>query len=391
MVDFEPSRRVKKLPINFFDQLDHRLAQSSKEGPAFINLSKGNPDLPTPKHIVDCLKVAADHPENHAYTPFLGKENVRLAIAAFYKREYGVTLDPNEEISVFHGAHIGITGIPQALLNPGDYMLVTDPCYPIYYSSAVLSQAKTYAVPIEAANQFLPDYRCIPPAVLKKARLLMINYPNNPTGGLATADFYRKTIDFANRYHLPVINDFAYAALGFDHHKPLSILQTAGAKSVAVEVYTMSKTYNMAGWRFGFAVGNRSIIKAFNHFHTQAYSTIFGAVQDAAACALQSSQQCVADLVHTYQQRRDILINGLRTIGWHVAPPAGTFFTWLRVPEGYDSQSFSDLLFRQAHIVVAPGIGFGRSGNFYIRISLVHSEAVLETAVQRIAALHLFK
>lgn len=391
MVYFQPSERARKLPVNFFDQLDNKLAESEQTGLSFINLSKGNPDLPTPEHIVASLKAAADQPKNHAYPPFLGKENVRLAITDFYKKEYGVLLDPVNEVAIFHGSHIGITGIPQVLLNPGDYMLITDPCYPIYYSSATLSQAETYAMPLEESNQFLPDYRCIPGDVLKKARLVMLNYPNNPTGALATKDFFQRTIDFAREHRLPVINDFAYASLGFDQNKPLSILQTEHAKSVAVEVYTLSKTYNMAGWRFGFAVGNASIIKALNKFHTHAYSTVFGAIQDAAACALQSSQKCATDLVHIYQRRRDVLIDGLRRIGWKVASPPGTFFAWLKVPEGYDSQSFSKLLFQEAHIVVAPGIGFGEKGDPFIRISLVNSEEVLAEAVKRIEALHLFK
>ncbi|MCO7174846.1 aminotransferase class I/II-fold pyridoxal phosphate-dependent enzyme [Sporolactobacillus kofuensis] len=391
MVYFQPSERAQKLSVNFFDRLDNKLAESEQTGLPFINLSKGNPDLPTPEHIVASLKAAVDQPKNHAYPPFLGKENVRLAITEFYKKEYGVLLDPINEIAIFHGSHIGITGIPQVLLNPGDYMLITDPCYPIYYSSATLSQAKTFALPLEESNRFLPDYRCIPGDVLKKARLLMLNYPNNPTGALATKDFFRKTIDFAREHRLPVINDFAYASLGFDQNKPLSILQTKHAKSVAVEVYTLSKTYNMAGWRFGFAVGNASIIKAFNKFHTHAYSTVFGAVQDAAACALQSSQKCAINLLRIYQRRRDVLIDGLRRIGWKVASPPGTFFAWLRVPAGYDSQSFSELLFQKAHIVVAPGIGFGEKGDSFIRISLVNSEEVLAEAVKRIEALHLFK
>lgn len=391
MVFFQPSERVSELPKNFFSRLDDRLAKAEQSGQPFINLSKGNPDLPTPGHIVEALKEAVDRPENQAYPPFLGKQNVRLAIADFYKREYGVNVDPLNEIAVFHGAHIGITGIPQVLLNPGDYMLITDPCYPIYYSSAVLSQAHTYAMPLEASNQFLPDYHSIPKDLLKKARLLLLNYPNNPTGALATKQFFDETIDFARKHEIPVANDFAYASLGFDRNKPLSILQSDDAKSVAVDVYTMSKTYNMAGWRFGFAVGNASIIQALNHFQMHAYSTVFGAVQDAAACALQSSQQCATKIVRIYQQRRDVLIHGLRRIGWKVNPPPGTFFAWLKVPEGYTSETFSDVLFEQAHIVVAPGIGFGEKGRSFIRISLVNNEAVLTEAVDRIEKLHLFK
>lgn len=391
MAVFLPSERVKRLPVNFFDSLDEKLAKSAgKSGKPFINLSKGNPDLPTPAHIVQAMKKAIVKPENQAYPPFLGKENVRLAISRFYKKEYGVTIDPLSEVAVFHGAHIGITAIPQILLNPGDYLLITDPCYPIYHSAATLAGAKTFALPLEETKGYLPDYRVIPEDIRKKSKLLLLNYPNNPTGALASKLFYQETLDFARENNIPVLNDFAYASLGFDRRKPISLLQTEGAKEFGIEVYTLSKTYNMAGWRFGFAVGNASIIQALNHFQMHAYSTVFGAVQDAAACALESDQKCVREIVAIYQERRDHLIKSLREMGWTVPKPEGTFFAWLPVPEGYNSQTFAELLFEQAHIVVAPGIGFGEKGDRYIRISLVNRVELLEEAARRIRELNLF-
>lgn len=391
MAVFKPSERVKQLPVNFFNDLDEKLAHAAPDvGKPFINLSKGNPDLPTPQPIVEAMKRAVDDPVNHAYPPFLGKENIRRAITDFYRRTYGVRLDPETEVSVFHGSHIGITAIPQVLLNPGDYLLTTDPCYPIYHSAAALAGAPVYAMPLEAANGFLPDYQIVPEHVKARNGLLMLNYPNNPTGALANESFYRETINFAKQNNIPVLNDFAYASLGFDTRKPVSLLQTEGAKDFAVEVYTLSKTFNMAGWRFGFAVGNASIIQALNHYQTHACSTVFGAVQDAAAYALASEASSIRTIVATYQKRRDLLIDRLRQIGWQMPKPAGTFFAWLPVPDGYTSQTFSDLLFEQAHLVVAPGIGFGEKGDGYIRVSLVHRTEILEEAAERIHALNLF-
>lgn len=392
MVFFKPSERVGQLPVNFFNGLDERLAHAeTNSAKPYINLSKGNPDLPTPVPIIEAMKRAVENPENHAYPPFLGKQSLRQSIVAFYKREYDVFLDPDTEVSIFHGAHIGITAIPQVLLNSGDYLLTTDPCYPIYHSAASLARASIYAMPLTREHDFLPDYQVVPDEIRKKSQLLLLNYPNNPTGVLANEAFYQETIHFAKRNKLAVLNDFAYASLGFNGHKPLSILQTDGAKDYAVEVYTLSKTFNMAGWRIGFAVGNASIIQALNHFQTHACSTVFGAVQDAAICALNSDARLIRQIVTIYEKRRDFLINHLRQIGWNAPYPAGTFFAWLPVPHGFDSQTFTNLLFEQAHLVVAPGIGFGQQGAGYIRVSLVHPTEVLEEAIARIDDLHLFR
>jgi aminotransferase len=282
-------------------------------------------------------------------------------------------------------------GIPQTILNPGDYLLTTDPAYPPYYTAAKLARAEIHTIPVEEKDGFLPDYRTVPEEISRKTKLLMLNYPNNPTGAVATRDFFDQTIAYAAEHHFPVMNDFAYGAFGFDGHKPLSLLQIPGGKDYGVETYTASKTYNMAGWRFGFAVGNASVIGALKLYHTHAYSTVFGAVQDAAAAALLGPQQPVQELGRLYEQRRDTLVRRLREIGWDVAPPKGTFFAWFKVPFGFTSETFADFLLDHAHVAVAPGRGFGTQGSAYVRVNLLNSEERLLEAAERIAATKLFK
>lgn len=389
-MDFKPSNVVNELPGNYFNAMKEKIAQYRSTGIDVIDLASGNPDQPTPEPIIQALKEAIDQPENQGYPPFYGKKSTLEAISTFYKREYKVELDPETEIAVFNGSGIGIVGIPQSLLNPGDILLTADPAYPAYCAAASLARAVVQTIPVYEKDGYLPDYETVPQEILRQVKLLLLNYPNNPTGAIATEEFWEQTIAFAAKQQIPVLNDFAYGAFGFDGHKPLSLLQTPGAKEYAVETYTLSKTYNMAGWRFGFAVGNASIIAALKHYHTQAYSTIFGAVQDAAAVALLGSQESVQQLGLLYEQRRDVLVHKLRSIGWNVPSPQGTFFAWFRVPEGYTSESFATQLLEEAHVAVAQGEGFGTEGRAYVRVSLVNSEERLSEAVERIARTGIF-
>ncbi|WP_134913284.1 aminotransferase class I/II-fold pyridoxal phosphate-dependent enzyme [Paenibacillus sp. IHB B 3084] len=388
---FSSSDLVKALPDNYFSVIDDKVNLYKSKLIDVINLAAGNPDQQTPAHIISALKEAVDQPINQGYPPFHGKKSTLEAVAAFYKREYQVELDPDREVAVFNGSAIGVMGIPQALLNPGDWLLTTDPAYPQYVSAAALARAHIHTIPLHEKDGFLPDYTSVPEEIAQQVKLLILNYPNNPTGAVATTDFLTKTLDYAAEHRFPVMNDFAYGALGFGGHKPLSLLQIPGGKEYGVETYTASKTYNMAGWRFGFAVGNASVIGALKHYHTHAYSTVFGAVQDAGAVALLGSQEPVRELAALYERRRDVLIAALRGIGWDVAAPKGTFFAWFKVPEGYTSASFADFLLDEAHVAVAPGEGFSRAGASYVRVSLVNSEERLLEAVQRIAATGIFK
>jgi aminotransferase len=390
-MDFKPANAVSELSGNYFNALKARIADYRSKGFDVIDLASGNPDQPTPQPIIDALKEAIDKPENQGYPPFYGKKSTLEAIAVFYKREYGVELDPEHEIAVFSGSGIGVVGIPQSLLNPGDLMLTADPAYPAYHAAAQLAGARVHTLPVYEEEGYLPDYGRVPEEILQQVKLLMLNYPNNPTGAVATGEFWERTLELAARHKFPVLNDFAYGAFGFDGHKPLSLLQHADGKAYGIETYTVSKTYNMAGWRFGFAAGNASIIAALKHYHTQAYSTVFGAVQDAAAAALLGPQDAVRQLGSLYQRRRDALVERLRGIGWEVPAPQGTFFAWFKVPDGYTAETFAQRLLDEAQVAVAQGEGFGVQGRQYVRLSLVNSEDRLNEAADRIEAAGIFK
>jgi L-glutamine---4-(methylsulfanyl)-2-oxobutanoate aminotransferase len=387
---FSQSELLNSLPKQFFASLVKKVSRYVAEGHDVINLGQGNPDQPTPDHIVKKLQEAAANPLNHKYSPFQGHKYLKQAAVNFYAREYGVDLDPEKEVAILFGGKAGLVEIPQCLLNPGDTILVPDPGYPDYWSGVALAQANMVTMPLTEENDFLPVYENIDSADLDKAKLMFLNYPNNPTGATATPEFFEKTVELANKTNLCVVHDFAYGAIGFDGQKPLSFLQTPGAKEIGIEIYTLSKTYNMAGWRVGFAVGNPSVIAALELLQDHLYVSIFGGIQEAAAEALNANQECVTELNDLYESRRNVLINGLQLIGWNVTSPKGSFFAWLKVPSGYTSEEFADFLLEKAHIAVAPGIGFGTFGEGYVRVGLLTSHERLEEAVRRIQALEIF-
>ena len=389
-MQFQPADMLKRLPEQFFARLVGKVAAKIRAGHDVIILGQGNPDLPTPPHIVEALKKAADNPKLHRYSPFRGYGFLRRAVAEFYRREYGVTLDPEREVAVLFGAKAGLVEISQCFLNPGDLALVPDPGYPDYWSGIAIAGAEMGRMPLTAENGFLPDYSMLSARQLERAKLMFINYPNNPTGAVASREFFRETVEVAAKHGILVVHDFAYGAIGFDGKKPVSFLEVPGAKEVGVEFYTLSKTYNMAGWRVGFAVGNESVIEAINLIQDHYYVSLFGAVQAAAADALLGPQDCVKELVSTYERRRNAFIGKLREAGWEVQPPAGSFFCWLPVPKGYTSESFADLLLERVHVAVAPGNGFGEHGEGYVRVGLLTDESRLAEAAERIARLGLF-
>ncbi|SDM89526.1 pyridoxal phosphate-dependent aminotransferase [Sediminibacillus halophilus] len=390
MKNFERSDLLNRLPDQFFANLVAKVKGLVEKGHDVINLGQGNPDLPTPDAVVKELQVAAANPAYHKYSPFRGFSFLKRAAADFYKREYQVDLDPESEVAVLFGAKTGLVELSQCLLNPGDLALLPDPGYPDYMSGIALANAETHLMPLLESNAFLPDYQSINHEKWEKAKLLFLNYPNNPTSAVADRSFFDETIAMANKHNVCVIHDFAYGALGFDGERPQSFLQSEGAKEVGVEIYTLSKTYNMAGWRVAFAVGNRSVIESINLLQDHMYVSLFGGIQHAAAKALTGNQTEVSKLVQTYQNRRDRFIDRLNAIGWKVEKPKGTFFAWLPVPDGFNSESFADLLLEKAHVAVAPGNGFGENGEGYIRVGLLDKEERLEEAADRIAALGLF-
>ncbi|AZV43833.1 aminotransferase [Peribacillus asahii] len=390
MFQFEQSELLKTLPKQFFASLVAKVNSIQAQGHDVINLGQGNPDQPTPEHIVKSLQIAAEKPLNHKYSPFRGHQYLKEAACAYYEREHGVVLDPNTEVAILFGGKAGLVELPQCLLNPGDTVLVPDPGYPDYLSGVALAKVKTAFMPLLEENYFLPDYASLDREIVQQAKMMFLNYPNNPTGASATAEFFEQTVAIAKEHSMCVVHDFAYGAIGFDGEKPRSFLQTEGAKDIGIEVYTLSKTYNMAGWRVGFAVGNKSVIQALELLQDHLYVSLFPAVQEAAATALLESQDCVRELVATYEGRRRVFIDGLRSIGWNVTAPKASFFAWLKVPEGFTSESFADYLLNEAHVAVAPGNGFGQFGEGYVRVGLLTSEERLQEAVKRIKALKLF-
>ncbi|WP_145035586.1 pyridoxal phosphate-dependent aminotransferase [Paenibacillus sp. Y412MC10] len=386
----EPAEIMAQLPTQFFATLVSKVNRQVSQGHDVINLGQGNPDQPTPPHIVSSLKEAADNPQFHKYSPFTGFSFLKEAIAHRYKEDYNVDLDPETEVAILFGGKTGLVQLPQILLNPGDVCLVPDPGYPDYWSGVALARAQMKFMPLTADNRFLPDYGAISPADREKAKLMFLNYPNNPTSAVAPLSFYEDTVAFAAEHGIVVASDFAYGAIGFDGDRPVSFLQAEGAKEVGVEFYTLSKTYNMAGWRVGFALGNRNIISLINMLQDHIYVSLFGGIQAAAAAALTSSQDCVDQLVSLYQSRRDAFFGALSEIGWQAPKPAGSFFSWLPVPKGYTSVSFADLLLEEAKVAVAPGVGFGDHGEGYVRVGLLSSEERMREAAYRIGKLNLF-
>lgn len=386
----EPAKRMEVLPKQFFAALAGRVTGKISQGYDVINLGQGNPDQPTPKHIIEELQKASENPLYHKYSPFQGFSFLKEAIAEYYWREYQVELDPSREVAILFGGKSGLVEVSQCLLNPGDLCLVPDPGYPDYWSGISLAEAEMEFMPLIQENEFLPDYNKLSKETLDRAKLMFLNYPNNPTAGIATTQFFKETVDLAYEHQIAVVHDFAYGAIGFDGQKPISYLQTPGAKEVGIEIYTMSKTYNMAGWRVGFALGNPEMIRLIELIQDHHFVSLFGGIQAASAHALTASQECVRELVQLYERRRNHLFLELDRIGWKAQKPKGSFFSWLPVPKGYTSTSFADLLLDEVNIAVAPGVGFGPHGDPYVRVGLLSSEERISEAMDRIHKLGLF-
>ncbi|RDW21323.1 LL-diaminopimelate aminotransferase [Oceanobacillus arenosus] len=386
----EFSNRLNNLPTQFFASLVQKVNTAVHEGRDVINLGQGNPDQPTPTHIVKALQHAVEDPATHKYSPFRGTSQLKQAAADFYKHTYNVDLDPDSEVAILGGTKIGLVELPLALMNDGDLMLLPDPGYPDYLSGVALANVKYETMPLRYENNYLPDYSALTERQKQEAKLLYLNYPNNPTGATASLAFFEETISLAKETDIGIVHDFAYGAIGFNKEKPISFLQAKGAKEVGIELYTLSKTYNMAGWRVGFAVGNAKMIEAINLIQDHLFVSLFPAVQEAAVTALSESQECVTDLVNLYEGRRNIFLKECRRIGWDIDAPKGSFFAWLPVPEGYTSESFADLLLEKADVAVAAGNGFGKYGEGYVRVGLLVDEERLQEAISRIERLNIF-
>ena len=374
------AKRLDNLPPYLFAQIDAMKAQKRAEGVDLIDLGVGDPDLPTPTHIVDALCEAARDPVNHHYPDYLGMLEYRQAVAAWYDKRFGVKLDPKKEILALIGSKEGIAHIPEAFVNPGDYVLVSDPGYPVYKTSTLFAEGKSYPMPLLEKNDFLPDYSAIPKDVLAGAKLMFIGYPNNPTGAVAPMDYFEETVEFARDNDIIVVHDNAYSEISFDGYKAPSFLQAKGAMDVGLETHSLSKTYNMTGWRIGMCAGNANLIEAFGRVKTNIDSGVFDAIQRAAIVALTGPQDSVAQACAIYQERRDVLVAGLRSLGFTVTVPKASFYLWLKVP---DSVEFVAKMLNEAGIVVTPGTGFGVSGEGYVRFAITRPVERINEAISR--------
>jgi alanine-synthesizing transaminase len=370
--------RIKRLPPYVFNIVNERKYEARVRGEDIVDFGMGNPDMPTPKHIVDKLVSAVKEPKNHRYSVSRGITKLRSAMADWYKRKYDVDLDPETEVVATIGSKEGISHLLLAITAPGDVVIVPDPCYPIHFYSAVIGNADVRSVPMEDdEDDFLERVERAVKGMWPRPKVLMLNYPNNPTTKVVELSFFEKVVALAKEYDLFVVQDLAYADLVFDGYKAPSILQVPGAKDVAVEIFTLSKSYNMPGWRVGFVVGNPKLVGALVRIKSYLDYGMFQPIQIASIIALNGPDECVQDTVEVYRQRRDFLVNGLNRIGWEVESPQATMFLWAPIPEkfkGMGSLDFSLMSLDKAKVAVSPGIGFGEGGDGYVRFALVENE-----------------
>jgi len=385
----ERAKRLGQLPPYLFSEIDKAKARAIERGMDIINLGIGDPDMPTPDNIIDALCETAHDPKNHRYPSYEGMLEMREEFARYMKHRFGVQLDPKTEVLTLIGSKEGSAHLPLAVVDPGDVVLVPDPGYPVYNASTVFAAGVPKTFPLPAENDFLPDFGKIDAKTAKKAKLMFLNYPNNPTAAVATKEMFEEAVDFAKRHNIIIAQDAAYSELAYDDYKPVSILEVNGGKDVSIEFHSLSKTYNMTGWRLGFAVGNAEIISALGAVKTNVDSGVFQSVQLAGMAALRSPQKIVSDIIAVYKGRRDVLIDGLQSLGWNVPKPKATFYVWIPVPNAHTSAELTTLLLEKAGIVTTPGNGFGKNGEGFIRMALTVDERRLAEAVDRIKDLKL--
>lgn len=387
MAEYTQAKRLQALPPYLFAELDRMKQEQVKKGVDIISLGIGDPDLPTPPHIIQALARAAADPANHQYPSYEGMLSFRQAAADWYRARFGVTLDPATEVLSLIGSKEGIGHFPLAFVDPGDVVLVPDPAYPVYQAGTIFAGGVPHPMPLKRENGFLPDLHAIPGDVLKRAKVLWLNYPNNPTGAVAPREFLARAVEFARQHRVILAHDAPYSEMAYDGYRPESVMSVPGAKEVAVEFHSLSKTYNMTGWRVGFAVGNAGILKGLGRIKTNLDSGVFQAVQYAGIAALTGPQECVADSCRAYQERRDVLVKGLREMGINAEPPQATFYVWVPVPKGFTSTSLTVELLTKAGVVVTPGSGFGTAGEGYVRAAVTVSVGRIREAVERIKKL----
>ncbi len=383
------ARRVEKLPPYLFAEISRRIAEKRSQGVDVISFGIGDPDLPTPQHIIDTLAQASQDPANHRYPETAGLPELREAIARWYERRFEVTLDPQREVLPLVGSKEGIGHIALCFIDPGDVALVPDPGYPVYAVGTMFAGGEAYYLPLREENGFLPDLEAVPQEVARRAKALWLNYPNNPTGAVADLEFFERAAAFAREHGLAVLHDGPYSEVAFDGYRPPSFLQADGAREAGIEFHSLSKSYNMTGWRIGMAVGNAEIIDALMRVKSNLDSGVPQAIQRMAIAALEGPQEVIGENNRVYQRRRDRLVTALRGLGLRVSPPKASLYVWARIPDGETSVRFATRLLDEAGVVVTPGVGYGPSGEGYVRLSLTLPDERLEEGVRRLEALRL--
>jgi LL-diaminopimelate aminotransferase len=382
-VFFDLASRVNHLSPYLFAAIDKMKQKSLEKGVDLIDLSIGDPDMPTPSHIVNAMKKAVENSANHRYPSYEGMLLYREAVAKWYKKRFNVKLDPHTEVLSLIGSKEGIGHIPLAFVNPGQTVLVPSPGYPVYSVGTLFAGGKSYSMPLRKENNFLPDLNKIPKNVLHNAKLIFLNYPNNPTSATAPREFFTEAIRIALKYKIIICHDASYTEIYYDK-KPLSFMQIPEAKDVGIEFHSLSKTYNMTGWRIGFAVGNKNVLAGLGKIKTNLDSGVFQAIQEAAVTALGTDDSILSHIRGKYLERRDILYNGLKKLGMNLIKPKATFYAWVMVPSRFDSMKFVTYMLDKAGVLATPGNGFGEAGEGYVRFAFTAPKESLYEAVDRL-------
>jgi LL-diaminopimelate aminotransferase len=386
-MEFKFANRLQQLPPYLFIEIDRKKKAAIERGVDIISLGVGDPDLATPDFIIEAMYRASKEKANHQYPFGAGLLRFREAVAQWYHRRFGVELDPKDEVVALIGSKEGIGHLPLGVLNPGDICLIPSPGYPVYHAGTLFAGGVSYFMPLLEKNGFLPDLDAIPVEVLERSKMIWTNSPNNPTSKVAEPNFYEKLVVLARKHNLLVVNDAAYTEIYYDGKKPVSFLQTAGAKEVGIEFHSLSKTFNMTGWRVGFAVGNKCALKALATVKENIDSGLFNAIQYAGIAGLEAPDSVTDEIRKIYQERRDYFASGIKKLGWEFQLPQAAFYLWVKVPSGYNSTTWCGKLLDEAGVVVTPGNGFGREGEGYFRMTLTVEKSRLEEALKRFSKL----
>ena len=384
------AQRIQKVPPYLFAEIDKKKEAAMKKGVDIINLGIGDPDQPTPAHIVNQLAESARDPKTHDYPPYEGTKEFRSAVSDWYLKRFGVNLNPQKEVISLIGSKEGIAHVFLAFIDPGDISLIPDPAYPVYKTGTLFANGEPYYMPLLEENGYLPDLDKIDEKIARKAKLIFLNYPNNPTGAIANKEYFKEVVDFAKTYDLLICHDFAYSELAYDGYQAPSFLEIDGARDVCLEFHSLSKTYNMTGWRIGFAVGSSEAVSALSIIKTNVDSGIFKAIQEAGITALTGPQDHIPRLISMYTERRNVVVDGLNQLGWNIKPPKATFYVWVPTPNRMNAIDFSNQILDKTGIIVTPGIGYGQYGEGYVRIALTVDVPRLEEAISRLKKSEIF-